>query len=1248
MRNEPIDMNHDKFHSTIARTVAVVVNDDLTQIELLSGLLAKEGLEVQPFSNATSALQAMSQAAPPDLIVTDLYMPGIDGWRFCRLLRSPEYAPFNQTPILVVSATFAGEVPERIAADLGANAFLPSPVDGRDFAEQVRRLLRGEPLRKFPRVLIVDDDAALAGLLKESFEAHGYQADAVLTGREAQISFQTSRYDFVIIDQHLPDITGDQLLGILQSHCGETAFLGMTGDSSPDQALAWMQRGAAAFVRKPFAPQYLIELCVRARRERDLLRLQDRLEQRTRELRHSEAMFRSITENAFDLMALLDTSGRYLYCNDTYTEILGYLPAELMGQSCFELVHPEDRERAKQTFKDALAQGKVTGALELRLLCRNGQCKQILHHARILNEEANPRRILLNARDVTAQKEAEAQLAKAHGLLSGVLDHTHMMVALLDSQFNFIWVNPAYAQTCRHEISFFPGKNHFDLYPHTENRAIFQRVVDTGEPFFAVAKPFEYPDQPDRGVTYWDWGLVPAKDQLGQVTGLVLTLADVTERIRAELALRASEEKYHGIFEESVATIYVFDNQKHFVDSNQAGLDLLGYSREELLRLSIPDVDADPIAVLPAHQTLLSGGRIINCEHSLRRKDGTIITVLNNSRPLTDSRGNVIGLLSTLSDITQSKQAEAKATEDAQRYRALIAVSNTGAWEWHSDKAYLWCSPEYFTILGWNPSGFDLSGAPNLKETWIDLLHPEDRDQAKNHFLNYLDSGSLGMYENCFRMRHRDGHWKWILSRGMTLRDSNGNPSSRTVGTHIDITIQKQTEISLRRTTDLLDATRLAQSSFIAHGNPQTTFEALLHTLVSLSDSQFGFLDEILWDESGSPYKLNLALSDISWSPETRNLYEQLKSRQLKFTNLNNLAGLPALTGKSVIANDAQHDPRAGGLPPNHPPIHSFLGLPVYFGDQLVGVAGVANRANGYDGETVCFLQPFLAVCGSIIHAIRLQCKERNAIAQLEASEHRHRTVLETAMDGFICVDTEGRLQEVNEAYVRMSGYDRESLLTMHISDLEAVEAIADTKARIQKILATGQDRFETRHRRNDGSQYDVEVSVLYRPEASGLMHVFIRDITARIRTDREIRKLYQAVEQSPVSIVITDPTGAIEYVNPVFTQLTGYPMDEVCGQNPRFLKGDKTTLEEYRHLWQTITAGGQWHGEFHNRRKNGTLYWENATISPIVDAQGRITHFLAVKEDITERKALESQLRQAQKLESIGRQSRMVASSSV
>lgn len=128
-----------------------------------------------------------------------------------------------------------------------------------------------------------------------------------------------------------------------------------------------------------------------------------------------------------------------------------------------------------------------------------------------------------------------------------------------------------------------------------------------------------------------------------------------------------------------------------------------------------------------------------------------------------------------------------------------------------------------------------------------------------------------------------------------------------------------------------------------------------------------------------------------------------------------------------------------------------------------------------------------------------------------------------------------------------------------------------------------------------------------------------------------ELRLLWHAMNQSASSIVITDIEGRIQYVNPYFTELTGYRLDEVYGEKPNILKSGYTTEDEYNRLWQAITSGEKWSGEFHNRKKNGDLYWEYATISPVTNEQGDITHFVAIKEDITRRKAVEEALRESE-----------------
>lgn len=136
-----------------------------------------------------------------------------------------------------------------------------------------------------------------------------------------------------------------------------------------------------------------------------------------------------------------------------------------------------------------------------------------------------------------------------------------------------------------------------------------------------------------------------------------------------------------------------------------------------------------------------------------------------------------------------------------------------------------------------------------------------------------------------------------------------------------------------------------------------------------------------------------------------------------------------------------------------------------------------------------------------------------------------------------------------------------------------------------------------------------------------------VQDISDRKLAEEQLRKLSQAVEQSPSVVVITDKSGLIEYVNPKFTEITGYTSDEVMGKNPNILKSGDQPKEFYEKMWQTISSGLEWKAEFHNKKKNGELYWENASITSIKNESGEITHYLAVKEDVTERKRFQSEL---------------------
>ena len=279
-------------------------------------------------------------------------------------------------------------------------------------------------------------------------------------------------------------------------------------------------------------------------------------------------------------------------------------------------------------------------------------------------------------------------------------------------------------------------------------------------------------------------------------------------------------------------------------------------------------------------------------------------------------------------------------------------------------------------------------------------------------------------------------------------------------------------------------------------------------------------------------------------------------------------------------------------------------------------------------GASIGDISCVIAICRDI-------SERKQAERQVRQSEEHFRALFELSQDGFVLADPQGRFLDANKAYCALTGYSLPELRAL--GDFYAITPEKwrnwqRTEIWENLLLKTGDTGvYQKEYIHKDGHVFPVELRDFAVYDEEGKVKYawgIVRDISERTQTEERMRTLIQVIEQSPVCIVMTDAFGNIEYVNPKFTQISGYSFEEVKGQNPRILNSGQKSVEEYKELWTTISSGRQWRGEFLNKHKDGSLYYESALIAPILDARGEIVHYVAIKEDITQRRRTEEELR--------------------
>lgn len=396
-----------------------------------------------------------------------------------------------------------------------------------------------------------------------------------------------------------------------------------------------------------------------------------------------------------------------------------------------------------------------------------------------------------------------------------------------------------------------------------------------------------------------------------------------------------------------------------------------------------------------------------------------------------------------------------------------------------------------------------------LAQSILSLVHPDDRSATVTAAKTLAAEGSLKRFRN--RYRCRNGNYVW-LEWSCVLEQSDG----LVYGIARNITEQIDAEQSVRSSNELLRTVSQTLMNFISLKESANPFDTMLEELLRMTASKYGFVGEVIYEDSGVPYLKSHALTNIAWSEETRNFYAAHAETGMEFRNLNTLFGQVMVTGRPVVSNSPATDPRAGGLPKGHPALNAFLGMPIYSGSALIGMIGLANRPGGYDEKLMSSLELFLSTCSNLILAFRAERARQNAERLLEAEELKRRTIVEAALDGILTINVNGHIDSCNLAVGEIFGYAPQEMTGRPLHMLFAREARDSLSEFIKNAVMDTEQRFrgEIDGVHCDGKSKPLDIALSAAKFAEEVMIVgVIRDVSLIHDAKRELIEARIAAE---------------------------------------------------------------------------------------------------------------------------------------
>ena len=600
-----------------------------------------------------------------------------------------------------------------------------------------------------------------------------------------------------------------------------------------------------------------------------------------------------------------------------------------------------------------------------------------------------------------------------------------------------------------------------------------------------------------------------------------------------------------------------------------------------------------------------------------------------------DDQGQVVGVISQhrLFERLALEQFEAalfRAQQERDRARLethlRLALEAAGAYSWeyeHATDRHL-ISDRLLELLGCTPGDI-----PRTMGDWLERIHPEDVGQLQST-MHAGRAGENAPHHLVYRIRHRDGHWLWVEDKGCVIeREADGAPRL-TAGILADVTERETSRRQIARQNRALRLLGGVAQALVRGSDEAQMLAEICAIAVETGGYRMVWVGEAESDPERSVRPLAHSGCEDGYLAVLTRTWGEPEERQ-------GVAGRAIRTGVPIVIQDIQADPslaRWHDAAREHG-YRSVIALPLRSEQRIFGAFSMySDTVNAFDDEEISLLADLASELGI---GLSMQ-RSRQALAHSEADlrevqriAHLGSWTLDIASGALVWSDEvrqifgssgDKRALHLDDFVERIHPDDRERVLAAWNAALRGAPYDCE-----HRIVVGGRQRWvrERAHLRfDDAGQALFAVGT-------------VQDISERRAAEEELRKLSLAIERSPHSIVITNTRAEIEYVNEAFVRATGYSRDEATGQNPRVLHSGSTPMHTYIDLWQTLMRGEIWRGEFINQRKDGSIYHEFAIISPVRQPDGEVTHFLAIKEDVTEKKRNQIELeRYRQHLESL------------